>query len=280
MSDLKPIHIGDLLFEIDELLINLLYGLNQSDWSKQTIAPKWKIKDVAAHLLDGNLRSLSMLRDQYFGETPDNITSYQELVQFLDQLNADWIKSSKRLSPKVIVELLKVTGKEYCEHLSKLNPEDKAAFSVAWAGEEESKNWFHIAREYTEKWHHQQQIRLAIGDHETLLTDKYYVPYLDTSIRGLPHVYRDLKGNKGDLIKIVFQGNSDKVWFLQYENEWKLLTTTHDQANCEVVIPDNIAWQVFTKGIKKEKAIQQSKIHGKKEIGLKIFDLIAVMANA
>ncbi|MEJ7682555.1 MAG: hypothetical protein WKG06_32810 [Segetibacter sp.] len=28
-----------------------------------------------------------------------------------------------------------------------------------WAGEKKSKNWFHIAREYTEKWHHQMSSR-------------------------------------------------------------------------------------------------------------------------
>jgi hypothetical protein len=34
---------------------------------------------------------------------------------------------------------------------------------VAWAGEAESKNWFHVARDYSEKWHHQQQIREAVS---------------------------------------------------------------------------------------------------------------------
>ena len=31
------------------------------------------------------------------------------------------------------------------------------------AGEAVSANWFDVAREFTERWHHQQQIRLAIG---------------------------------------------------------------------------------------------------------------------
>ena len=31
----------------------------------QTIAPAWKVKDVAAHLLDTQLRKLSLVRDGY-----------------------------------------------------------------------------------------------------------------------------------------------------------------------------------------------------------------------
>jgi hypothetical protein len=47
-----------------------------------------------------------------------------------------------------------------------LDPLAPAAFAVSWAGEETSSNWFDTARELTERWHHQQQIRLAtIGPH-------------------------------------------------------------------------------------------------------------------
>ena len=101
-------------------------------------------------------------------------------------MNADWVKASKRLSPKVLIELLRSSGLEYAAYLTTLDPEDQAVYSVAWAGEHKSKNWFHIAREYTEKWHHQQQIRLAVEKNEALLNEELYYPYLDTSIRGLP----------------------------------------------------------------------------------------------
>ena len=42
--------------------------------------------------------------------------------------------------------------KQFLKHLQALKPFDKAIFSVAWAGQDESENWFHIAREYTEKF--------------------------------------------------------------------------------------------------------------------------------
>lgn len=278
MKKPNKIEVLPQLQKIDDLLIHFLEKLSIEDWDKQTIAPKWTIKDIAVHLLDGNLRTLSILRDNYYGEKAENINNYQDLVNYLNQLNADWVKATKRLSPKVIIELLKTSGQEYFEFLQTLNPEDKAVFSVAWAGENESKNWFHIAREYTEKWHHQQQIRLAIGEDKELLKEGYYLPYLNTSVRALPHHYRNTIGTKGDLIKFVFRGAADKTWFLRYTDTWELFTEMEESPNCEVIIEDKFAWRIFTKGINKKEAIQKSKITGKQEIGLKIFDMIAVMA--
>jgi hypothetical protein len=278
MKKAEQIDVVALMPELDKLLFKLLEGLSDDDWDKQTIAPKWKVKDVAVHLLDGNLRTLSMLRDEYYGEKPENINSYQDLIDFLNRLNADWVKATTRLSPKVIIDLLKSSGKEYCDFLATLDLNDKAEFSVAWAGENESKNWFHIAREYTEKWHHQQQIRLAVGDEQELLEEKWYYPYLDTSVRALPHHYRNLEGKNEDLVKFTFLGKTEKSWFLYYDNGWELFASTNQEPNCEVKIRDNYAWKIFTKGIKREEAIENSEIIGNKKLGQKIFDMIAVMA--
>ncbi|MEL7119988.1 MAG: maleylpyruvate isomerase N-terminal domain-containing protein [Bacteroidota bacterium] len=277
MEKPQPIYLVDLLPQLDDLLIHFLEDLSIKEWELQTIAPKWKVKDVAVHLLDGNLRTLSMLRDNYYGEKAE-VNSYSELVEFLNQLNADWVQATRRLSPKVIIDLLKASGKEYCDYLKSIDPHDKAVFSVAWAGENESQNWFHIAREYTEKWHHQQQIRLAAGKTELLLEDEWSFPYLDTSVRALPHHYRSLEGEQGDVIKFVFRGKTDKVWFLKYHKGWELYTHLEAQPRAEVIIKDEIAWRIFTKGIKKEDALDQSKVIGKKVLGLKVFDMLAVMA--
>ena len=47
--------------ELDKKLIELLQSLDIGDWSKQTVAKLWTVKDVVAHLLDGNIRILSGL---------------------------------------------------------------------------------------------------------------------------------------------------------------------------------------------------------------------------
>ena len=66
-----------------------------------------------------------------------------------------------RLSPAVLISMMEVASREYAEFHQALDPMAEAEFSVSWAGEEKSLNWFDTARELTERWHHQQQIRLA-----------------------------------------------------------------------------------------------------------------------
>jgi hypothetical protein len=65
---------------------------------------------------------------------------------------------------------------------------------------------------------------------------------------------------------------------LYYDNGWELFTSANQEPNCEVKIQDNYAWKIFTKGIKREEAIENSEIIGNKNLGQKIFDMIAVMA--
>jgi hypothetical protein len=112
-SNLPKIETIELFGKLDYLLIDVLKSLKESDWNLPTLAPKWCVKDIAGHLLDGNLRALSMLRDGYFDENPENIDSYSDLLAYLNKLNEVWVKSMTRLSPMVLINLLESSGKEY-----------------------------------------------------------------------------------------------------------------------------------------------------------------------
>jgi hypothetical protein len=279
MNTLPQISTLPLFSVLDEKLISLLKNLDAKDWDKKTLAPLWTIKDIAGHLLDGNLRTLSMLRDGYFGEKPENINSYQDLVGFLNDLNHHWVRAMKRISPNMLVQLLESSGKEYTAYLHSLNLEEKATFSVAWAGEEESKNWFHIAREYTEKWHHQQQIRFALELTDELYAPTLYHPYLQTSMRALPHHYRNTEGKENDTIHFKIVGEAGGDWYLIHNStHWQLQHITPYLPLTKVEIPQEIAWRIFTKGIPKQEALKQSTITGNLPLGEKFFEMLAVMA--
>ncbi|NBA88968.1 hypothetical protein GVN16_24545 [Emticicia sp. CRIBPO] len=273
----SPIFLNDLFPKLDEKLIEVLRSLSKEDWERQTIAPLWKVKDVAAHLLDGNIRTLSMLKDGYFGDSPGEISSYQDLLSYLNRLNAEWVKAMKRVSPAILTDMLEATGKEYHQFLTTLNPFADAAFSVAWAGEDVSQNWFHIAREYTEKWHHQQQIRLAVDlDHE-LYTRELYHPHLETSMRALPHHYRNVEGKAGETIQFSISTEGGGDWFLSHNGQAWALTGNSENIISKVNIKGEIAWRIFTKGISRAEAEKQTGIEGDPR-GSRILDMLAVMA--
>lgn len=276
-STLPKIETVELFAQLDELLIDALKSLKESDWDLPTLAPKWRVKDIAGHLLDGNLRALSMLRDGYYGEKPENIDSYTDLLAYLNKLNETWVKSMIRLSPKVLIDLLESSGKDYISFLKSLNPEDTSKFAVAWAGETESKNWFHVSRDYTEKWHHQQQIRLAIGATEPMYSFELYQPYLETSMRALPHHYRNTPAENGDVLEFNIEHFGS--WYLIYLNkEWILSKDEAQKPICKTFIPKDIAWRIFTKGIKPDMAKDLIRFEGPSLLGEKILDMLAVMA--
>ena len=269
----------DLFPRLDAKLIEVLRILTPEDWEKPTLASAWRVKDVAVHLLDGNLRTLSMLRDGYFSTPAPEINSYRELVEYLNRLNAEWVVAMKRLSPAIIIELLEQTGQQYSAFLKTLDPMEKSAFAVAWAGEEESQNWFHIAREYTEKWHHQQQIRAAVGQEQALYVGELFQPYLETTMRALPYHYRNAKEPRGTVIEFVVRGESDYVWFL-YSNgdSWKLQKDVNSAPTSRIIMSQETSWRIFTKGISPEAARKQIRSEGNKPLAERVVDMVGVMA--
>lgn len=164
MKPVQPILLAHLFPGLHAELIALLRGLAPDDWSRPTAAGSWTVKDVTAHLLDVQLRQLSCKRDGAMPPPPDPpIAGYADLVAFLNRLNAEWVTAARRLSPRVLTDLLELAGGQMAESQAGLDPFAPALFAVAWAGEEESLTWFDMAREHTELWHHQQQIRDAVG---------------------------------------------------------------------------------------------------------------------
>lgn len=273
-----PIPTVHLFPQLDEKLIELLRLLSPDDWSKYTVAKQWTVKDVATHLLDGNIRMLSIVRDNFFGEAPGKIESYQDLVDFLNRLNADWVKATKRMSPSVLIELLEVTGKEYTACVAKLDPFKPAVFSVAWAGEEQSLNWFHIAREYTEKWHHQQQIREAVNKPGIMSRELYY-PLIDTFMQALPHTYRNIQAKEDQVVKVTVTSTSGGDWFLIYKNSgWMLRKESTAQVDSTVIIDPETAWKLFTKALSGSEAEKRIKFTGDESLGKPILSMLSVMA--
>lgn len=265
---------------VDAKLIELLNSLTDADWQRPTTARRWTVQDVAAHLLDGTLRTLSLLRDGYRGDPPGDLTTYDDLLGYLNRLNADWVQAARRLSPRVLISLLETTGPAYHEYLESLDPFAPALFSVAWAGEQTSANWFHVAREYTEKWHHQQQIRLATGRGETELLSRFlFEPLLETLFRALPHHYRAVPGAPGDGLQITVTGAGGGTWYLvRRAATWELTRAPEGTRRAAVRVPDQVAWRMLMKSIDPDEARQYLQTEGDPRLIEPLLTVRAVMA--
>lgn len=277
IEPLKSILTANLFPKLDGMLLDLLRSLAPADWEKQTVSPKWKVKDVAAHLLDTALRGVSIGRDGYVAETPA-INSSADLAAFINRLNHEGVTVYRRLSPAVLISLMEIAAKSLAELHASRDPEAMAPFGVSWAGEEKSANWFHTAREFTERWHHQQQIRLAV-DKPGIMTRELYFPVLDCFLRALPFAYRGVSAKPGTYAQIIISGDCGGNWYLyRAEETWQLVKNPLGERASETIIPQEIAWRIFTKGINRESALSQVKASGEVELGLQVLNMVSIVA--
>jgi uncharacterized protein (TIGR03083 family) len=279
MEQVIPVQTLHLFPVLDKLLMELLASLSPEEWHRPTVAKLWNVKDVAAHLLDVSVRNIASLHHYKSSEPPPQINSYQDLVAFLNELNAVWVKAMKRVSPQLLIEQLESACKHHLEYLQSLDPWTPAMFSVAWAGEDTSLNWFHIAREYTEKWHHQQQIRDAVGK-PGLITKELFYPVIDTFMYALPHTYRNTPAKEGTVIKFTVSSEAGGNWFLKRgANKWELVKNlSPEKIVSSVTLDPDTAWKLFTKAISPETALAASATTGDIILANPIFNMVAVMA--
>lgn len=275
MDHPRAILVVDRFPALRSRLLDLLADLSSDDWDRPTAAPKWSVKDVCIHLLGGDVGIISGRRDRFRppGSTIDN---HRHLIVFIDRLNAEWVGALRRISPQLLREFLALTGPIVEECFALLDPMTING-AVSWAGPEPAPVWFDIAREFTERWHHQQQIRDAIG-HPPLYDPYFFAPVLDTFVRAIPHNFRHTKAPIGTTVRLTISGDAGNTWFLQKEQDrWSLLLDNRSQIAAQVVMPQDAAWRLFTKGLTGEKARSRSAVEGDPSLVAPIFSTVAII---
>lgn len=237
--------------DLNQELIYFLADLKAEEWVLKTTVADRTVKDLAAHILDGSMRRLSIQRDHY--PNPDWQTqnnSNEAIIEAVQKLNRSWITAFNRISPRLLIELLKKYEQEVYELFTRLKSDDNAIFAVSWAGQTISPNWFDIARDYTEKWHHQQQMRLAT-DRPLLLSERFIEPVYDTFMLGMPYHlqnFNSLAAEEGDHLLIEFTGEARlKYHFIFQQQSWKFTESGITKpATAHVSIPASLGWQFYT----------------------------------
>ena len=275
MQTLKPIIVTHLFPELLDKLINLLQGLTEEEWNYPTICTPWSVKEVCAHLLGGEMKNISWRRDGFSGF--EEIVSFERIVQLVNEHNSRWVRSTQYISPELLINLIKFTGDQSCEFFVSVDPY-KMGVPVDWIGPEPAPNWVDLAREYTERWHHQQHIRDAV-DKPGLKEPKFLGPILDTFILGVPRTFQSVSTNSDVVIKISTTGSVIRDWVLISRNDkWQLLEGRVEHPSASVSVPDDIAWRIFTKEILPEDARKQVELSGNQELAGKVLDTISIIA--
>jgi uncharacterized protein (TIGR03083 family) len=274
MNSPGKIIIVDRFAPLRAHLLTLLADLGEDDWARPTVSPVRSVKDIATHLLAGDIAILSGKRDG-FRYAPE-VDTYDELVALVNRLNREWELAARRLSPRLLIELLAFCGAEVEACFSSLDPMTMGG-PVAWAGPDRAPVWFDLAREFTERWHHQQQIRDATG--RPPLYDPYFLaPVLDTFVRALPYAFRNATAPTGTSVRFEISGEAGGVWYVyKAEDTWRLLLDSPSEPATTVQLSEDVAWRLFTKGLDREKARSLAVIEGRTDLAEPIFSTTAII---
>jgi uncharacterized protein (TIGR03083 family) len=258
-------------------LVELLGSLDAEQWRAPTVCPGWSVKDVALHLLGDDVGLLSRRRDGVLpAGMPAEPPAWEALVASLDRLNQAWVEATRPISPRLLCELLTFTGEAAWRFLASRDPL-AAETRVSWAGPDPAPNWLDVAREYSERWTHQQQIRDAVG-RPGLREPAFMAPVLATFVHALPRAYAGVAASPGTTVAVVIAGEQGGRWVLTRTPErWRLATGTAGGAAARVTLDADTAWRRWTKGVGRDAALAAASISGERSLGLPVLDAVAII---
>jgi uncharacterized protein (TIGR03083 family) len=271
----EPVLVADLFPELLDALLELLAGLPAADWNKATVCSGWRVRDVALHLLGGEIGNLSRRRDGHV--LGASIQAWDELVTTINDWNQSWVQAAQRISPRMLVDLLAFTGAQMNEYFRSL---DHFALGdpVGWVGPEPAPVWLDIAREYSERWHHQQHIRDAV-DRPGLKEPRYFAPVLVAFVRAMPRAYFKVAAPVGTSVVLTISGDSGGHWTLLRESGgWSLYEGALEQPTSEVIVDQDVAWRVWTRGLSRGEAQEYMVFKGDRELGTHVLAMVSIIA--
>ena len=273
MPLMSPVAIDTrhLFRPVSRNLVALLHRLPAESWTRPTVAGTWLVRDVVAHLLDTTLRRLSFHRDgMTLAPAAGALASERHFVGFINSLNAQWVDAAKRLSPRVLTDLYERASQDSADWFESLPLERPALFPVSWAGEQASAGWFDIGREFTELWHHRQQIVMAV-DADLSEEPIYLRAVLDVAVRGLPHAFREIPAEPGQSVFIDIDGRSGGQWaLLREQDRWSLWCGRPPAPTASVRLTDDTAWQLLFHALPEADAARAIDLAGDTRLGLAI----------
>jgi hypothetical protein len=137
---------------------------------------------------------------------------------------------------------------------------------VSWAGEQVSANWFDIGREFTELWHHQEQVRMAVGA-DSLPDARYLHAVIDIAVRGLPHAYRRVVAEPNQTVVVDVTGAAGGQWTLVRESDrWTLMRGEPSSETARIRLDENAAWKLLFNALPEADLAHAVRVSGSAEL--------------
>ena len=252
MDRFAPTDVRPLFPRERAALIEFLRSLSPEEWHLPTVCAGWSVHDLASHLLNGDLRFIAGRRDGYQSPTGPAVQppyGRTEVTQLVDSINEGWVTGAYFLSPRQLIAQLEQSGSEYYETLRALDM-NALGIPVDWVAAGPAPVWLDVAREYTERWIHQAQLRDATG--RPPLADRWALfPVFDTFLLALPNALRAVAAPTGASVHLTVRGDAGCTWMVRKgEAGWEFGNDRGVEPFASLAIDQDDAWRLYTKGIR------------------------------
>lgn len=251
ISSAEPFDPLPFFLPLNQQLVSLLSGLRPEQWRAPSGVGQWTVHNLASHILDGALRRLAAQRDGWAAPPATPIRGYAGLVGYVNDLNAAGVAGLSSRSPRQLIEAFERTEPEVVALFESRALDSDAFWPVAWAGERKSQHWMDVARDLTERWHHQQQLREAVGAPELADAATTHA-VLRTWFAGLPFAFRNAVGEAGEVLQVTVTGAGGGIWAMQYAQQWEW--TLAATPSTTLTIPVSVLWRLYSKLLTPEAA--------------------------
>jgi hypothetical protein len=140
-----------------------------------------------------------------------------------------------------------------------------------------SENWMDIGRDYTEHWHHQMQIRDAVGE-PRLLVPHWMEPLLDIAVRALPVAYANHPAPEGTVVALEVFGPTSGAWSVaREEGRWRVKggRPAHPEALVRIATDD--VWRVLFNAVRSPGLLHRIAVEGNGDLARPLLNARSVI---
>ncbi|HEX3839673.1 MAG TPA: maleylpyruvate isomerase family mycothiol-dependent enzyme [Acidimicrobiales bacterium] len=247
-GETPPADIPSLIGIERARLLELLAGLDDGDWHQPTPCPEWDVLALGCHLVGVDLSSLSRHRDHYLGTPAPGGLSEAGFIEWIDELQMEWVRAARRLSPPVVVDLLAWAAPQLVAMLEEEDPSALTAH-VSWAGPDPLPAWLDQRRELSEYWIHRQQLLEALG-RPADLRPELAGPVLDGLRWAYPFRLQDVGAEAGDTVVVAITGPDPVTWNLVAGgSRWEFRSEPGARVVACLSMTTDQAWRLLTNNL-------------------------------
>jgi hypothetical protein len=210
------------------------------------------------------------------GHQGPRLEAGEPLAVFSARVNQEWVAAARCLSTRQLVELLTLTGGQVASMWREQDLEADAT-AVLWAGLDPSPVWLDAAREFTEYWTHQQQVRDATS-RQGLTGREFLVPVLDTFLRALPFTLANADADVGTQVQVTITGEAAMVWVATREaSGWRLDRGAAVRPVALVEADGDTMWRLCTRGITPQAARARVRLQGDLRLADQVLEMVSLI---